>query len=167
MNRGLCYLVCASLLRPNLENFRRRRAIFTRLHTMSTCGSDMGEGMGRKKTLRVSRRFEPLHLPFSTSRRSMPDYSDSGSGDAIAFQFICYDHAQGAQFRGARAAYVMLRIVLKLPPVFYVMVLWLAFIAVLVWVACPRKLSWPSRPRPPRPAGEAPLRECPARQAAT
>jgi len=38
----------------------------------------------------------------------------------------------------------MLRIVLRLPPVFWLMSLWLAFIAVLVWVACPRmfQLDW-------------------------
>jgi len=42
------------------------------------------------------------------------------------------------QFDPARAAHAMLRIVLKLPPVFWLMRLWLAFLAGLVWVACPR-----------------------------
>jgi len=38
---------------------------------MPTRGSDTGDGIGRKKTLRVSRRFEPLHLPFSTFEEAL------------------------------------------------------------------------------------------------
>ena len=68
----LCYVLSDSFLMPDIEGVRPDLAIVRGWQLMSA-GAEVAvnEGVGGKKVLGMPGRFEPLHLPLSSSRRSM------------------------------------------------------------------------------------------------
>jgi hypothetical protein len=68
----LCWPSGARFLVPNIEAFRPDLSIDTGREQVSA-GMEVtvNEGVGGEKVLGLPRRFEALHLPLSSSRRSM------------------------------------------------------------------------------------------------
>jgi hypothetical protein len=68
----LCCVLGARFLPPDIEGMRPDVAVVRSCQLMSARTKvTVNEGVGGEEVLGVPGRFEPLHLPLSSSRRSM------------------------------------------------------------------------------------------------
>ena len=97
----------AGLLSPDPERFGPRSLIVTRCHAMTPrLEVSIDDAMHRQETLWLARRLEPLHLPFSPSRRSVGVFSAVVQVAARAM----FDIGQQRTPRNAITAQTMMRL---------------------------------------------------------
>jgi hypothetical protein len=121
LRRRSCFVSGTRFLVPDIEGVRPDLAIGRGYQVMSA-GREVAvnEGVGREEVLGVPRRFEPLHLALSSSRRSMRvlgpiiqiaalSVLDAGKqatlSDAVAAQGFRQNSRQRTLFRWRRPGY--------------------------------------------------------------